>query len=100
MATITHLQTNYQQPETEKEVDENGIETVYTKPSYKTTDGRTYDSIEDAKEHQKIVNHVEKWYYDLSGMTMRGNGWEHVRPSQSDIKRLLIRVIHNYQNKK
>ena len=52
------------------------------------------------EEHQKIVNHVEKWYYDLSGMTMRGNGWEHVRPSQSDIKRLLIRQIQDYQNKK
>lgn len=97
MATITHLQTNYQQPETEKEVDENGIETVYTTPSYKTTDGKTYDSIDDATDHQKIVSFVNRWSYSLHGKTMRGNGWEHVYAPQDKVKSLLVTMIQDYQ---
>ena len=97
MATITHLQTNFQQPE--QEVDEHGIKTVYTKPTYKTTDGKEYDSKDDAIDHQKIVNFVDQWRYSLHGKTMRGNGWEHVYAPQDKVKSLIVTMIQEYQDK-
>jgi hypothetical protein len=98
MATITHLQTNYQQPE--KEIDENGIETVYTTPSYKTADGKVFGTKDDAKEHQNIVDFVQKHYWDwapLSGYTNRGNGIERVLVEQNSARKLLINMLTDFK---